>query len=243
MRRHLTLGLAAVALSLACGTDDPTSPPPPTGDTFTLSATQVSAMSDRAEQVEQSNPSNTSFKSFVDSTLLALQAGVTMKRLDVTTNLTTAPLYFIGIHRVINQSNGGSFSTWTLIGFEDPAAFANVVQVSGFAQSSTSTAPTSVSGNIGTGAINGQLLQVLANGSNAAIAVWNYSTGNASFTSDAPSGSCPNGSPQPKLTCTTETMHVTFNIQAAQSQGSSITRSASVPVEVTVPALRLTYTP
>jgi hypothetical protein len=241
MRTHLKLGLAAIAFSMACGNDDPTAPPPPpTGDSFTLSASQVSAMTDRAETVESSDPGNTSFKSFVDSTLLALQAGVTMKRLDVTTNLTAAPLYFIGIHRVVNQSNGGSFSTWTLIGFEDPSAFANVVEVSGFAQSSTSTAPTTVSGSIGTGSINGQLLQVQPNNT---VAVWNYSTGNASFTSDAPSGSCPNGSPQPRLTCSIENMTVTFNVTAAQSASSNITRNASVPVSVTVPALRLTYTP
>jgi hypothetical protein len=241
MRIHLKLGLAVIALSVACSGDDTTAPPAgPTGDAFTLSQSQVTAMTNRAETVEQSDPNNTSFKSFVDSTLLALQAGVTMKRLDVTTNLTTAPLYFIGIHRVVNQNNGGSFSTWTLIGFEDPAAFANVVEVSGFAQSSSSTAPTTVSGPIGTGIINGQLLQVQPNNT---VAVWNYSTGSASFASDAPSGACPNGSPQPKLTCSIENMTVTFNVTAAQSASSNLTRSASVPVSVTVPALRLTYTP
>jgi len=239
MRRLLTLGLAA-ALLIGCGGDDPTQPAPPTGDTFILTSAQVNAMTDRAETVEQSNPGSTSFKSFVDSTLLALQAGVTMKRLDVTTNLTTAPLYFIGIHRVVNQSSGGSFSTWTLIGFEDPSAFANVVEVSGFAQSSTSTAPSTVSGPIGNTIMNAQLLQVQPNNT---IAVWNYSTGSASFASDAPTGACPNGSPQPKLTCSIENMTVTFNVTAAQSASSNITRSASVPVSVTVPALRLTYTP
>ena len=240
MRIPLTCGLAAIALSAACGSDAPTSPTPPTGDTFTLSSSQVSAMTDRASSVEASDPTNTSFKSFVDSTLLALQAGVTMKRIDVTTNLTTSPMYFIGLHRVVNQSNGGSYSTWTVIGFEDPAAFANVIEVSGFAQSSTSTAPTTVSGPIGTGIINGQMLQVLSNNT---VAVWNYSTGNASFTSDAPTGPCPNGSPQPKLACTLETMHVTFNFSSAQSANSNVTKSASVATSVAIPTLRLTYTP
>ena len=165
-----------------------------------------------------------------------------MQRLDVTTNLTDKPLYFVGIHRVVNQTNGGSFSTWTLIGFEDPAAFANVVQTSGFAQSSTSTAPTQVSGTIGDGSgiINGQLLQVASNGS---IATFNFSNGNASFRSDASSGPCPNGNPEPKTVCTLETMHVTFEVSATQSAVSSFMRHASVTTEVAVPAIRLTYTP
>jgi hypothetical protein len=240
MRIHLTAALAAIALSVACGSDDPASPQPPTGETFTLTAGQVSAMNDRASSVEASNPDNTSFKSFVDSTLLALQAGVIMKKLDVTTNLTASPLYFIGIHRVVHQSNGGSFSTWTLIGFEDPANFANVVEVSGFAESANSTAPTTVGGAIGTGIINGQLLQVQPNGT---VAVWNYSTGSASFASDAGGAACPNGSPEPKLTCTLENMTVTFDVTSSQSASSILSRTASMPVSVSVPAVRLTYTP
>jgi hypothetical protein len=232
MRSHLSVGVAATLLILACD-GDPTAPTPAPAQ-LTLSVDQVTAMTARAGQLVSTDPSNTSFKAFVDSTLLVLQAGVTMKRLDVTTNLTSAPMYFIGLHRVINQANGTSFSTWTLVGFEDPAAFANVIQVSGFAQSSFAA-----SGAIGSGYANGQLLQVQADGT---VAVWNYSTGHASFVSDLPTAACPNGSPQPKLTCDLETMHVTFNVESAQSAGSSITRSASV-AEVAVPALRLTYTP
>ena len=192
MRSHLSVGLAA-ALLLACD-GDPTTPTPPL-EQFTLSAEQVSAMNARAGQVMATDPSNTSFKAFVDSTLLVLQAGVTMKHLDVTTNLTSAPMYFIGLHRVVNQPNGSSFSTWTLVGFEDPATFANVIEVSGFAESSSSAAH----GAIGSGYANGQLLQVLTDGT---VAVWNYSTGSASFVSDLPTGACPNGSPQPKLPAT-----------------------------------------
>jgi hypothetical protein len=232
MRSHLSVGLAATLLILACDGDATTPTPAPAQ--LTLSADQVSAMNARASQVMSTNPSNTSFKAFVDSTLLVLQAGVTMKRLDVTTNLTSAPMYFIGLHRVVTQANGSSFSTWTLVGLEDPATFANVIQVSGFAQSSFAT-----SGAIGSGYANGQLLQVRSDGM---VAVWNYSTGHASFVSDLPTVACPNGSPQPKLTCNLESMRVTFTVQSAQSAGSTLTRSASV-TDVTVPALRLTYTP
>lgn len=240
MRQYLVLAcLASLALTAACS-DEPTSPTP-SGNIITLTPSQVSSLANRADAVADANPTNGSFRSFVDSTLLALQAGVQMQKLDVTTNLTTAPLYFVGIHRVVNQPNGASFSTWTLVGFEDPANFANIVQVSGFAQSPTSTAPTSLSGTIGdgTGKVNGQLLQVTGN----SIATFNYSSGTASFVSSSPSGPCPNGNPQPKTVCTLETMTVRFSVSATQSATGSLMRNASVATDVQVPTMRLTYTP
>ena len=150
MRRSFTLILtAAFTVSLACA-GDPASPGP-TGETILLSQAQVDAAVSHGGALANANPGNPSLRSFVDSTLQALQAGVEMQHLEVTTNLTDKPLYFVGIHRVINQSNGSSFSTWTLIGFEDPADFRSIVEVSGFAQSGNGTAPTSVSGAIGDG--------------------------------------------------------------------------------------------
>ncbi|MBK7594362.1 MAG: hypothetical protein IPP98_00300 [Gemmatimonadetes bacterium] len=233
---------AAWLAALGCGDGMPTMPNPPTGAEFTLSQAQVSAMNTRAGHLADANPGNGSLQSLVDSTLLALQAGVVMKRVDVQTDLTTAPLYFVGLHRVIHQAGGGSFSTWTLVGFEDPAAFANVIQVTGFAQSASATAPSSVNGTIGDGMgiVNGQLLQV---GAANSLTTWNVSTGTASFSSDAPSGPCPNGNPEPKTVCTLETMHVTFSITAAQLGAASPTRHATVTTEVAVPTIRLTYTP
>lgn len=244
MRASTTLLLAAALLAVTgCSKDAPTTPPDdPTGAEFTLSQAQVTALAARAEQIANANPGNGSLRFLVDSTLLALQAGLTMKRLDVQTDLTTAPLYFIGIHRVIHQLGGGSFSTWTLVGFEDPTDFANVVQTSGFAQSTTNTAPASVSGTIGDGLgiVNGQLLQV---GANNSLTTWNFSSGTASFSSDEPSGPCPNGNPEPRTVCTLETMRVTFSVTAGQSMTSSQVRHASIASEVTVPTIRLTYTP
>jgi hypothetical protein len=228
-----------VALTAACA--EKTTSPTPSGETITLSSAQVSSLGARADQIADANPGNGSFRSLVDSTLLALQAGVQMQRLQVSTDLTTAPLYFVGIHRVIHQSNGGSFSTWTLVGFESPTAFANIVQTSGFAQSATSTAPASQNGTIGdgTGMVNGQLFQLNGN----TVGTFNYSSGMASFASSAPSGPCPNGNPEPKTVCTLETMTVKFNVSATQSIASSLMRTASVATEVAVPAMRLTYTP
>ncbi len=239
---RILLIVAAIVVAAGCSKDNPAGPEGPTGAEFTLSQAQLTALMTRADQLADANPGSGSLRSLVDSSLLALQAGVVMKRLDVQTDLTTAPLYFIGIHRVIHQPGGGSFSTWTLVGFEDPANFANIVQTSGFAPSATSTAPTSVSGTIGdgTGIVNGQLLQV---GANNAVATFNFSSGTASFSSDAPTGPCPNGNPEARTVCTLESMRVTFNVTATQSLAASLARHASVTAEVAVPTIRLTYTP
>ena len=233
----------AAALLIVAGScsSDPVTPVP-TGEQFTLTDAQFAAMVARGGNVADNNPGNASLRSFVDSTLQALQAGVEMKRLDVTTNLTDKPLYFVGIHRIVNQPGGSSFSTWTLIGFEDPANFTSVVQTSGFAQSSGGTAPSSVSGVIGdgSGTVNGQLLIVNPNGS---VVTYNYSSGTATFRSDPPTGSCPKTNPAPATVCTIETMHVTFSLSSTQSITSSEERHAWLTTEVAVPAMRLTYTP
>ena len=47
---------------------------------------------------------------------------------------------------------------------DDPEALVNLVEVSGFAQSGTATAPASVSGPIGTGAVNALFLKVAQGG-------------------------------------------------------------------------------
>jgi len=240
MRSRVSLFLAGVlALTTACR-EDATSPSP-SGDTITLSSAQLSLLRDRAEALADANPGIGSFTSLVDSTLLALQAGIQLQQLPVTTDLTTAPLYFVGLHRVIHQSNGGSFSTWTLVGFESPSTFAHIVQTSGFAQSATSTAPTSQSGTIGDGSgmVNGLLLQV----SGDRVDAFDFTSGTASFSSSAPSGSCPNGTPAPHTECSLETMTIRFSVSGRQSPSGPTRRSASVATEVTVPAMRLTYTP
>ena len=240
MLRHCAVALVCGLVLLGCS-DDPASPAP-SGESFTLSPAQVTAMLDRGNGIAQANPGNASLRSFVDSTLQALQAGVEMKRLDVETNLTDKPLYFVGIHRVVNQSGGSAFSTWTLVGFEDPADFRSVVQTSGFAESSTGTAPSAVSGTIGdgTGIVNGQLLVVSQDGT---VGTFNYSSGMASFRSDAPTGQCPKTNPAPATVCTLEIMHVKFMVSATQSATGSLERHASITGELAVPAMRLTYTP
>ena len=189
----------------------------------------------------QANPGNADLKALVDSTLMVLTAGVQAKRVDISTNLTSAPLYLIGIHRAVTYSTG-SFSTWTLVAIDDPNKLANLIEVSGFAQSTSSTPPTSISGTIGDASNigNGMLLQV---GTGGAVTQWRPTSGSASFSSDAPGVACPGFTPTPKITCALETMHVRFTETAAIGSGGAGARQATLSTDTGVPAMRLTYTP
>lgn len=238
-RPSLTNLAVLAVLALGCGST-PTEEThlPPTGDSFLFTAEQVSALDSVGNAVVTANPGNGSLKSLMDSTLQVLTAGVTATRINVSTDLTTAPLYFVGIHRVIERATG-SFSTWTVVGMDDPEALQSLMEVSGFAQNTTATAPSSVSGPIGTGAVNALFLNV-ANG--GAVTQWNGNAGTISFTSDAPTAACPVANPSPNMTCTIETMQVRFGVTATSANGGATTRHGAIATEVAIPTMRLTYT-
>lgn len=241
-----SLGITRLALSCtvsvvlaACGSSDSTGPDT-APDVLQLTTKQVGSLDSTGQVITQANPGNATLKALVDSTLLVLTAGVQAKRLDVNTNLTTKPLYFVGVHRTATGVNG-SFSTWTLVGMDDPAKLTSLVEVSGFAASATGTAPTSLSGTIGDGAgvVNGMLLAVATGG---AVTEWRATTGSASFSSDAPGAACPNFTPTANITCKLETMHVHFTLNAPNGTGGASARQAGVGVDVDVPAMRLSNT-
>jgi hypothetical protein len=230
-------GFAFAALT-ACSGGDTTEPETPP-DALTLTPKQVGALDSTGTVITQANPGNATLKSLVDSTLLILTAGVEARRLDVTTNLTTKPLYFVGVHRAVTRG-ATSFSTWTIVGMDDPEKLTSLVEVAGFAQSNTATPPASVNGTIGDGSgiVNGTLLNVATGG---AVTDWRANAGTVSFSSTASSTACPNFTPTGNIVCTLETMRVRFTMTAPAS-GSNGTRSASIATEVDVPAMRLTYT-
>lgn len=229
----------AVALTVAaCGGSDATAPGGPLPESFQLSGPQISSLDSTGQVIVQANPGNSELKSLVDSTLLVLTAGVTAKHVAITTNLTSVPLHFVGVHRVINV--GSAYSTWAVVGFDDPSHLVNILEVSGFAQSGNATAPSSVSGTIGDGSVNGLMLQTAAGG---AVTEWFASSGTASFASDAAGAACPGFTATAKLTCALETMHVHFAISASSGSGGAGARQASMPTDVDVPAMRLTFTP
>jgi hypothetical protein len=205
-----------------------------------LTAKQVGALDSIGQVITEANPGNGTLKSLVDSTLLVLTAGVEARRLDVTTNLTTKPLYFVGVHRPVSSGNS-AFSTWTLVGMDDPSKLTSLIEVSGFAQSATGTPPASVSGTIGdgTGVVNGLLLAV---GNGGSVTEWPASAGTVSFASTASGTACPNFPPSGNISCTLETMRVRFTMNASGGTGGASARSAAVATDVDVPAMRLTYT-
>src|SRR5262245_37128741 len=126
MRPHVVgaaLSILAVSSSLvtsACGsTGSEPSGPTPRPDQITLTNAQVHSLDSTGQVLEQANPASGNLRSLVDSTLLVLRAGIVLQRIDIATDLTTAPLYFFAIHRVIIIPNGTTFSTWNVVGIDD----------------------------------------------------------------------------------------------------------------------------
>lgn len=242
VRHRLTrlFALASMVLAGAACNSDSTGPTL-SSDTIILTAAMLKSLDSTAQVIVAANPGNANLKALVDSTLLVLTAGVQAQRLNVATDLTTAPLYFVGVHRAVVRPVG-SFSTWTLVGFDDPTHLANLVAVSGFAQSSGSTPPSLVIGTIGngTGLVNALLLQV---GSNGAVTQWSATSGSASFSSDTPGAGCPGFTPAPKVTCVLETMHVQFSADASSGSGGAGARHAALTTDTGVPAMQLILTP
>lgn len=225
---RLASTVAAAVMVVACNSTIDVLPPPAT---LQLTSTQEASLDSIGQVIKQANPTNPDLQSLVDSTLLVLHAGIEAKRVDITTDLTTAPLYFVGVHRAVSRPNG-SFSTWTLVGFDSFASLSSLVEVSGFAQNGSATAPSSVSATIGdgTGFVNGMLLQV---GTNGAVTTYRATAGAVGFSSTAGGAACPGTMPA-NVTCTLETMHVHFTLSGAA-------KTASQPADVDVPALRLSY--
>jgi hypothetical protein len=240
--RFAQLALLCVCqlLIVACASTDSTEPPLE-GDLLQFTAASVDAIDSTAQEIVRANPGNPDLQSLVDSTLMVFTAGIQARRVDVTTNLTTAPLHLVGIHRAVSRP-GSSFSTWTLVALDDPSHLTSIIEVSGFAQSASGTAPSSVSGTIGdgTGIVNALLIQV---GTAGAVTTWHANTGTVSFSSGAPGAACPGFTPTPIVTCAVETMRVRFNAVAPAGTGTTSSRHASLAAEVDVPAMRLTYTP
>lgn len=244
MRSNLSLRLVSVTLSgmfvaaiAACSDSGPT-PPPDKPEVLQLTAKDVTSLDSTGRLINEANPTNSSLKSLVDSTLLVLTAGVQAKHVEVATNLTTKPLYFVGVHRAVTRG-ATSFSTWTLVGMDDPAKLTSLVEASGFAQNNTAIPPTSVAGPIGNGMVNGLLLSV---GDAGAVTEWRPDAGSVSFSSTPSTTACPNFPASGNITCTLETMHVRFSMTAPNGTNGAGARSASISADVDVPAMRLTYT-
>ena len=236
-RRTVAAYLAAALSLVGCGGSDITVVPG-LPDQFELTTAQIQSLDSTGRVIEQANPADGTLKSLVDSTLLVLTSGVVAKRIDVSTDITSDPLFFVAVHRVYSRPTGNSFSTWNVVGMNDPGHLTSLVEVSGFAPSASATAPSSVTGTIGdgTGTVNGLMLSI---GSGGAVTEWFASAGTVSFVAGASGAACPNFPPTAHVTCTLETVRVHFSATAATGPGG--TRHATVATDVDVPGLRLTY--
>jgi hypothetical protein len=233
--------LVAVSMLAACDDNSTTGTGVLIGDDLALTSVQLHALDSTGQAIEQANPTNATLKSLVDSTLTILSAGVVAKRIDVATDLTTNPLFFVGVHRVFEHPTGASFSTWNIVGMDDPMNLKNVIEVSGFAQANSTTAPSSVTGTVGdgTGIANGFMLQIAPGGS---VTQWSAGAGSVSVTTDPGTTACPGFVSTVKVTCTLETVHVHFDIASTGAAGGAGPKHATVASDVVVPMMRLTYT-
>lgn len=235
---HLASLVTVAALAAVAGCSNSTAPSRPSGE-IQLTADQVSALDSAVQVAADSNPSNPDLVALRDSAFGVLAAGVKAKQLDVTTDLTSAPLYFVGIHRSYTITGGSSFSTWTVVGFDDPSHLSILVDLGGFAQGGA-TPPDSASGPIGgSGVGNARFFQLGAAGM---LTAWIVDSGTERFVSDSTPGSaCPGFTPIPNVTCTVETMHVRFDVSAAGGTNGAGARHATVTADVDVPTMRLNY--
>jgi hypothetical protein len=221
----------AVLVALgACSKSEPTDPGPP-ADQIEFSAAQLGALDSIGRAMEHNNSADGDIRSLVDSTLFVLTSGTVAKRLDVTTNLTSLPLYFVGVHRV--YTGAASFSTWTVIGMDDPVHLTSIVEVGGY----TPTNADALSGPL-SDVLNGRLVSV---GPGVAVTKWFAASGSASLASSAAGTPCPNFPPTPNIACTMETIHVSFSVSGSSDATGAGSRQASV-AGADVPAMRLTYT-
>jgi hypothetical protein len=238
--RFTCLATFAVLASVAACGSDVTGPDGPSG-VVQLTAAQVHSLDSAVNVAADNNPGNEDVRTLADSALDVLAAGVQAKQIAINTDVTTAPLMFVGIHRAFTVAGAGSFSTWTVVGFDNPAHVSTLIDLGGYAAGGA-TPPNSASGAIGgSGVGNARFFQL---GSGGALTSWIVSSGNESFVSDSttPGGACPGFKPIAHVTCTTETMHVHFDVQAAGSTGGGAgPRHASALTDVDVPTMRLDY--
>src|SRR5690348_7826445 len=113
---RLVLACATAVVLGACGQNYPTMPAPP-ADQIEFTGAQINSLDSTGQVLEQNNSTDGTVKSLVDSTLLVLTAGVTAKRLNVTTDLTSAPLYssaYIASTRGRFRPRRGPSSAWTI---------------------------------------------------------------------------------------------------------------------------------
>lgn len=227
-----TLPYVIAASLAALGCESSTTISPDLGDAFVLTAAQKQSLDSTGGVIVAANPGDATLQSLVDSTLEVLSVGIEARRLNVVTNFTTKPLYFVAIHRA-RAAASGSWSTWTVVGFDDPSHLTVLVEIGGFDENNSSVPPANLSAAIGSGLVNGRMLEVAQGG---AVTMYTAESGTASFESGAPGSACPNFTNTATVACVLEELTTHFDMTAG---GKSATLSSASGVA----GMRLDFTP
>jgi hypothetical protein len=237
-----SFALVSAASAAGCGSSDT----PVTGlissDDKILTTALIKSLDSAGQAIAQANPTNRSIQTLVDSTLTILMAGISSHRIDVSTDLTTNPLFFVGVHRVYNRSGVPASATWNIVGMDDPSKLGNMIEFGGFAQGTGGIAPESLTGTIGdgSGVVNGELIQVAGSG---ASTIWSASSGSVSIVTDPGTTPCTGFTGVGKVTCTLETVRVQFTLTSTGAVGATGGRHAATTTIAMIPTMRLTYSP
>lgn len=231
--RPLLLGVAAILAS--CSSD---STAPRGGNKILLTAAQADLLASRIGQVVPAAPE---LAWLTDSINVVLGAGAEATAVSVATTLTSAPFYAVGLERRLVGS-GNSFTTLTFIAFDNPDNPTNFIFVNGYAPSTTTVPPESVSGDF-TAAVNQELSGYAFHLSGSQVTTWHSFAGSATLASAGTNGACAHFQ-GPGVQCNDASLRASFTMDAgADTAGTVITRRTATMSASTVAGVRLTFNP
>ena len=231
--RHLIAALGSALILTACESD--TTLPGPTGDLITLNAQQAALIVGRVVEFSSSDPT---LGALADTIQFVVKAGAEVQRIDVTTSFGVTSYWTVSLHRAFVGASQ-SWSTFHVIGFNDVSNPTEFLILGGFSQVAGTTAPTSITGSIGSNAsssLTGHFFGVIGN----QVGMWNASGGTVSMIATSTGEACPNFSAA-GMTCAKSSMSTTFSITQTVTGGAPATgnRTGSAS-NVSVPGVRLT---
>ena len=229
--RHILAILGSAFLLTSC--DETTPPGGPTGDLIVLTASQATALVDRFEQLSSSDPI---LGSLADTIRFVITAGAEVQRIDATTNFGADSYYVVSLHRTFSGTSQ-SWSTFHVIGFNDPSNPTEFLILGGWSQTSGSTPPTSVSGSIGASG-NTSLTGHFFSASGTNVNMWHADAGTVSLNASATAESCP-GFSAPGMTCVKSDMSVTFAITGTVPENGATGERTGSGTASSVPGVRL----
>ena len=226
----LVVPIIVAAVCAACGGD---STAPVVGGALHLSADQAATVKSRIVQLAPVHPE---LAWLADSISLVIGTGVQVDSVGLTTDLGSGPFYAVGLQRAITTSVNAS-ATFDVILFNNPSNPTDFVIVDGWAQSSTTTAPTAISRTLGTTTSN-SVTAHLFHVAGTVVTAWRATAGSASFSRGVEGAPCASIVSKPTLSCSTTPLHASFAITATSSDNgaSGTTRSATLSA-VDVPGI------